>query len=473
MYGTAMGNTERKLPFLTKLMYGAGELGPNMAGGLLILLQLNFLTDVAGLTPGLAGIVLLVGKVWDAVNDPLVGWLSDRTRSKWGRRLPWIVYSAVPFALAQFFMWIVPQFGSEPTSQTLLFWYYVAIAIFFNMLYTMVTLPYAALTPELSQDYDERTSISSYRQLFALGGVLGGNILSFFVFSLLKSQPMTEQYKVLAGGVSIVLLIGLAISLVGIWRTVAKAPAAIDPESDPVPSMPVWEQVRVALSNGPYLSVCAIYLCSWLAMQFTASILKFYVESWLGLTAADASIVALTVFGTAVLLLPLFAHIATHHSKKLAYFVGMIIWIMAQAGLFFLQPGRSVLLYVLCVMAGFGICVTYLIPNAMVPDTIELDELRTGQRREGIFYGLFVFIQKIVLAVGTAILGLILEASGYIEGGIAQQPESALFALRIAIGPLPACALVLGLIFTWYYPITRERHAEILAQLAAKKAGTT
>ncbi len=464
-----------RLPFLTKLAYGAGELGPNMAGGLLILLQLKFLTDVAGLAPSLAGMVLLVGKIWDAVNDPLIGWLSDRTCSKWGRRLPWIIYSALPFACAQFLMWIVPGLGgNEPLSQTALFWYYVIMAIAFNTLYTMVSLPYAALTPELSRNYDERTKISSFRQLFALGGVLGGQILAFMVLTGLQSQPITTQYIVMAGAVSIIMLVGLFICLAGIWNTVIKRAslyAAVPPDKSKM--LPVATQLRIALTNGPYLCVCAIYLCSWLAMQFTANILPFYVESWLGLPASKFAMIALIVFGVAVLLLPLFAFIAARFGKRTAYFTGMVVWIAAQTGLFFLPPGHSALLYLLCVMAGFGVCVTYLIPNAMMPDTIELDELRTGQRREGIFYGLFVFLQKISLAIGTAILGFALDASGYIKGGGIEQPETALTAIRIAIGPLPAGALLVGLVFAWFYPITKSRHAQILAELAALKAAGT
>jgi GPH family glycoside/pentoside/hexuronide:cation symporter len=402
------------------------------------------------------------------------GWLSDRTRSRYGRRLPWIAYSAIPFALAQYLMWIVPRFGSEIPSQNFLFGYYVVAAIAFNMLYTMVTLPYAALTPELSHDYEERTSIASFRQLFALGGVLGSNVLSFLAFRLLAGKGPGAPYTALAAAVSVVGILSIAVCLAGVWR---RAVAASPPPAAATdgPAMPLWRQLRLAFANGPYLCVCAIYLFSWLAMQFTATILPFYVESWLGLPPDQFALLALLVFGVAVLLLPVFAAISHRLGKKAAYFIGMSIWIVAQFGLFNLPPGQSPLLYVLCVMAGFGICVTYLIPNAMMPDTIELDELRTGMRREGIFYGLFVFLQKMALAIGTAILGLALQKSGYLEAdpaalGPVRQPESALLAIRIAIGPLPAVSLLLGLFFAWRYPITKESHAETLRLLAERRA---
>jgi GPH family glycoside/pentoside/hexuronide:cation symporter len=161
----------QRLSFWEKLSYGAGDLGPAIAANLMVVFQLIFFTNVAGLNPGLAGTVLLVGKVWDAVNDPLIGVLSDRTRNSWGRRLPWMFWGAIPFGVSFFFLWWVPQFTPDPEqNQWLLFWYYVLVAIAVNTFYTVVNLPYTALTAELTQDYDERTSLNSFRFGFSIGG---------------------------------------------------------------------------------------------------------------------------------------------------------------------------------------------------------------------------------------------------------------------------------------------------------------
>jgi GPH family glycoside/pentoside/hexuronide:cation symporter len=128
---------------------------------------------------------------------------------------------------------------------------------------------------------------------------------------------------------------------------------------------------------------------------------------------------------------------------------------------------------VLAVLAGVGISVCYLIPNAMLPDVIELDELKTGERREGVFYGFFVFLQKIALALGTFLVGQALSFAGYISSvsgeAIPEQPDSALTAIRIAIGPLPAISLLLGIALTAIYPINKKRHEEILRELDMKK----
>jgi GPH family glycoside/pentoside/hexuronide:cation symporter len=127
-------------------------------------------------------------------------------------------------------------------------------------------------------------------------------------------------------------------------------------------------------------------------------------------------------------------------------------------------------MYLLAILAGVGVATAYLVPWSMLPDVIELDELKTGQRREGIFYGYMVFLQKIGLALGQLGTSLVLQFSGF-DGKAAVQPPSALVAIRLAIGPLPALALICGLVLAFFYPITKEVHAEILLKLSERAKG--
>jgi GPH family glycoside/pentoside/hexuronide:cation symporter len=173
-------------------------------------------------------------------------------------------------------------------------------------------------------------------------------------------------------------------------------------------------------------------------------------------------------------MLSVWSKVSERYGKKAVYFMGMSLWIIAQAGLFFLQPGQVVQMYLLAVMAGVGVSTAYLIPWSMIPDVIDLDELQTGERREGVFYSFMVLLQKIGLALGLWLVGQALERAGFlatIQGQAAPvQPESALFAIRVAIGPLPTIALIAGMILTYFYPISREVHAEILLRIREKKA---
>jgi glycoside/pentoside/hexuronide:cation symporter, GPH family len=464
--------TER-LSLGTKLAFGAGDLAPAIATFVPSFFQLFFLTSVAGLDPILAGSIRAILSLWDAVNDPVVGWLSDRTRSRLGRRRPWILYGAVPFGILYFLQWVIPPF--DDTGK---FIYYLIVGLFFNIAFTVVNVPYTALTAELTQDYDERTTLNTFRFAFSIGGSLLTAVLHP---TIVAQYPGNEAMGFLVSGA---VWGGLCI-LPFFWCVAGTRERY---QNTAGPDTPFIEQFRSALSNRPYLFVVGIYLFSWLAVQFTSSILVPYVTFWLGsvpqfpATALGLTfngpgdivpIMLLAVQGSAFLCLFMWNAISRRIGKKAVYMIGMVFWIAVQAVLFFVQPEQIGLAIILAVLAGVGVATAYIVPWSMMPDVIEYDELQTGQRREGIFYGLMVLLQKFGLALGQFLTGFVLQVSGFISSeGVAdlRQPESALLALRWMIGPVPTIVLICGMILTAFYPITRQKHAEIMAQLAARKA---
>ncbi len=543
-----MDNSEKliaqeKLNFTTKLAYGSGDMGPAITANILVFFLLYFFTNVAGLPAGLAGSILAIGKVGDAINDPITGILSDRTRTRWGRRMPWMLFGAIPFGIFFFLQWIVPQFSNDTTvNNWCLFAYYVVIGILFNIAYTVVNLPYTALTPDLTLDYNERTNLNSFRFAFSIGGSILSLVLATFIFQAYPDNPQ-QQYLVLGvvtslisvvaifwctfriqergaapilnqqgkkvfgfvlaviGAIGLVygiaqltngtsngsvygisgILLGLqliAFALTLIW---AKTESHLSSSqaiasrnlANSVPSTPIKEQLKIAFANKAFLYVIGIYLCSWLAVQLTASILIYFVVSWMGMNEADFPIVAIAVQGVALVMLFFWQFVSEKLGKKGVYYVGMIIWIIAQAALFLIKPGQITLLYLAAIMAGIGVSVAYLIPWSMIPDVVDSDELSTGERREGIFYSFMVLLQKFGLALALFLVGQALEFSGFIQQipgePIPVQPESALLAIRIAIAPLPTVFLVIGLVLTYFYPITKEVHADIRLQLQARK----
>jgi GPH family glycoside/pentoside/hexuronide:cation symporter len=248
------------------------------------------------------------------------------------------------------------------------------------------------------------------------------------------------------------------------------------PSADIPVTMPITTQLRIAFSNRPFLYVVGIYLCSWLSVQLTATIIPYFITSWMRLDSPLATVqVILCVQGTAIAMLFVWSKFSDHFGKRAVYFMGMSLWVIAQFGLFFLQPGQTGLMYFMAILAGFGVSVAYLIPWSMLPDVIELDELTTGQRREGIFYSFIVFLQKICLGVAVALVLAGLGWADYVKPGagvaLPVQPDAVLWIVRVAIGPLPTLALIAGLVMAYFYPITREVHAEILLKLAEKKRG--
>jgi GPH family glycoside/pentoside/hexuronide:cation symporter len=463
----------QKLDLKTKLAYGAGDLGPAITANIAIFFLLIFFTNVAGIPAGLAGSVLLIGKIWDAVNDPIVGVLTDKTQSRrWGRRLPWMLYGAIPFGIFFFLQWIVPPFSNNQGSNVwALFWYYVVIGLISQVFYTVVNLPYTALTPELTQDYDERTSLNSFRFTFSIGGSILSLLLSKVVFSVISDRQ--QQYLVLAAICTVISILSLYWCVYGVRdRVLAFEAKRIQVQESE--SIPFFQQLKIAFSNRPFLFVIGIYLFSWLGVQVTASIIPYFVINCMALPESDVPTVMIAVQGTALLMLFVWTAVSKKIGKKLVYFLGMSLWIIAGAGLFFLQPGQISLMYVMAVMAGFGVSTAYLVPWSMIPDVIELDELQTGQRREGIFYGFMVLLQKFGLAFGLFLVGNALQASGFKEAVAGQtalpiQPDSALLAIRIAVGPIPTICLIFGLVLTYFYPITREMHAEMLLKLKERR----
>lgn len=540
---------QEKLNFTTKLAYGSGDMGPAITANVQVFFLLYFFTNVAGLPAGLAGSILAIGKISDAINDPIAGVLSDRTRSRWGRRLPWMLFGAIPFGGLFFLQWIIPRISDDAAvNNWWLFGYYILIGILFNLAYTAVNLPYTALTPELTRDYNERTSLNSFRFAFSIGGSILSLVLASFVFSYFENPA--RQYWVLGLVGSIISVIALLwcalrirergaepvlnlqqkkilgtvlsalgglLVLYGIARMLPVTAALVgaaagigligalailfgiqiaafgitlffaDPEphlcdrkaassrslADSQPSVPVGEQLKIVFRNKPFLYIIGIYLFSWLAVQLTASILIYFVVSWMNLSEATFPQVAIAVQGTALVMLFFWKAASDRLGKKVVYFIGTGIWLLAQGGLFLVQPSQVGLMYGLAVLAGCGVSVAYLIPWSMVPDVIELDELQTGQRREGIFYAFMLLLQKIGLALALFLVGQALELAGFVErppgGEIPVQPESALFAIRLAVGPLPALFLLGGLILAYFYPITREIHAEIRLKLQERE----
>jgi len=179
------------------------------------------------------------------------------------------------------------------------------------------------------------------------------------------------------------------------------------------------------------------------------------------------------VQGTALLMIVPWNILSQRLGKKSVYIIGIPLWAIAQIGLFLIQPGQVVLLYCLAVLVGMGLSVVYLIPGAMLPDVIDYEELRTGQRQEGIFYGFVTQLLKLGIAIALFLVGKTLDWSNFIPTipgkTVPIQPESALWAIRLMISLVPISALIGGIIFAIFYPISRIKHEEILLKLAERR----
>jgi GPH family glycoside/pentoside/hexuronide:cation symporter len=444
-----------RLPWHAKLLYGVGDTGLSLTGSIIGAYFNIFMLNVAGLRADLAAWVVLVGRLWDPINDPMIGYLSDRARTRWGRRRPFLLFGSLPFGLAFSMLWWRPPLENE----WLLLTYYCVAYVLYEAAATFIYMPYFALTPELTADYDERTSLTSYRMFFSIAGSLVA-----FTLPLVMVPAFTRANapRVLTMG----LIFGL-VSAAGMLITFAGTRERPEYQEQSQPNL--LDSLRAARANPPFIFSMAVYLLTWVAVSMVEANLLLFV-TYVVRRADDSNIIMASVFVVAILVLPFWEWASRNMNKRLAYIAGIAFWAVVQIVLVTLGPATPLwAILVLAVLAGVGVSAAHVIPWAIIPDAIEWDELQTGERHEGMFYSLVQLLKKFATAVAL-FLGLkLLGWTGYIPEGI-NQPASTVMVIRILTGPIPAFFLCAGIAFALLYPLTRERHAEVRQEIAQRKA---
>jgi GPH family glycoside/pentoside/hexuronide:cation symporter len=446
-----------QLSFWTKAAYAIGDLGNSAGPGTVIpFWYLYFLTDVAKLDPALAGLAFSIGKLWDAVNDPLVGMLSDRTRTRWGRRRPYLLFGAVPFGLTFALLWIVPPIQN----QILLCLYFAFMYMLFDTAFTLVGCPYDALTPELTLDHDERTSLTTYRMFVSIvAGLLSALVFALFVFPAF-SDPQTA-FLVIGLLCGVVFIPPVLITFFGTRERV---------EFQAAETMRFAESLRFLLRNREWRYTVAINLLSWLPVDIATAVFAYFLVYWTGMSKDEASLVQAVILVSATLFLPLVLWMARRLEKKTTYIIATASWIVFMLAILLVPRGAKVPTYIIAFGVGLGVSSAHVLPRAMSPDVIEVDELMSGRRQEGIYSGINVFVRKLSTMLAVGAIGLALAWSGYVENAIQQTPQ-ALTTIRILISVVPAVILLVSILVAYAYPLTRARHAEIQAELALRRGG--
>jgi len=467
-----------RLSFWTKLVYGTGDWGIASFGTLRQVFYAIFLTDVVGLEPRLASIAALVGILWDALNDPLVGSLSDRIRTRWGRRRPFLLIFAIPYGLGFLLLWWAPPWQSQ-----LMLMFSVTLAfIISDTFQTLVSVPFFALTPDLTPDYDERTSLTGYRMFFNLLASLATAVAAPMIVDAAFRAGFTLQqgYMVVAA-----LFGGLAcLPFLLMFFVLREHHVQRSPHTPPF-----RDTVRTAWRNVPFRFATALYMLNWITFDLVALMLPFFLTYWvaggdllatvniLGQELSLESAVLGILLVVAVLALPFWTWLSGRLNKRSAYMIGMSFWAVVQMLIILVWPGQIALVLVLAALAGLSVSTAHVLPDAIFPDVIEWDELRTRQRHEGIYYGVKNFVRKLTGAFSIFFALQVLGWFGYQappEGAIHySQSATTLAAIRVLTGPVGAVLLLSAVIVAWFYPLTRERHARIRKMLMRRQARST
>ncbi|MBN1453589.1 MAG: MFS transporter [Anaerolineales bacterium] len=446
-----------RLPLRTKLLFSTGDLSTSIPLAILMFFQLYFLTDVAGLRPDYAGWAIGASRLWDAVNDPLFGLLSDRIRTRWGRRRPLLLFGAVPLGVFFMLMWIVPALD-----QVWLAVYYAMTFTLFDTAFTIVHVGYNSLTPEMTSDYDERSSLNGYRMVFSISGTLGAIILATVLgWSITDTRLL---YLILGVGLGIVSIIPPLV----VFSITREKPA----EELPQP-LPLGEALKQTLGNQPFCMVMGLYLLSWTTASILAAVLIYFANYYLRVPE-QANYFVLVAQGSAILFIPVIVRISQRLDKRRAFMLGSLTWVVVLLGISAIRADQVGLAYLLAALAGFGIATAYVVPWSMVPDVVEYDQLRSGQRREGSYYAFASFFQKLATGIALWGMGQALAWTGYLtpppSGPLPVQSQAAVTAIRVFMGPVPAALQFLAVLFAWKYPITRESHRATLQELADREA---
>lgn len=439
-----------------KLLYGVGDIGFSLTTTILGAYFAIFLTDVVGLRPGIAAIAVFIGKSWDYINDPIFGHISDRTRTRWGRRRPFLLFGSLPLALTFTMLWWQPGF-EHPMALAA---YYSVAYILYEAAATFLYMPYFALTPELTSDYDERTSLTSYRMFFSILGSLLAFTLPLMIIGSFAPQNaqrvfwMGLMFGVLAAAPMLLVFFGTE-----------ERQDFIQQEK---PGL--WESLRSAWQNQPFRYGLAIFLATWISVDVLQSTLLFFIK-YVVQREGQNDIIMATIFVVAIFALPIWSWVSRRWSKRWAYIYGIAFWGVVQMLLISVTPGTGLgLILFLCALAGIGVAAAHVLPWAILPDAIEWDEYKTGVRHEGMFYSLTTLARKIASSVAIPLVLLLLEFTGY-QPNVAQQPARAVFGIRLVMGPLPAILLLIGIFFAFRYPLDREKFGKIVQELKLRRAG--
>lgn len=456
----------RHLPVRTKLGYGTAEFGFVAVEVLVELYLLKFYNTVLGLAPAWTALAMAIAVIWDAVSDPLMGALSDRTRHPAGRRRPWFLPGAIGLAASVALIFHPPAIREQ-------FWLFLFLLggyLSITTAMTVASVPHIALAGELSFDRDERTSIFGYRRLFTTLGLLAGTILPAAILHALGPAGGPDQVTRSRGLAALVL--GLPIIL-SAWISF-RATRGLD-RGRPIPGgrrVVLRDLLREQLStlrNRAFLPLLASFLVAGIGRSLNASLALYFYEYRLRLTEPQTVFGILLPFFLCILAsVPFWVLLSRRVGKK-----GPGFWGILALGLFvsvaypLLLPDRMTVAVLVSVIGG-ALAGSIILYESLVADVVDLDELRTGRNREGVYFGVWKMGVKLSRALGLLLTGVLLQFIGFDEKATLQTGET-LHSLALLFGPGVGLFLVAGALIFRRLPLTDARHRRVQALLVRRR----
>lgn len=451
MSDTKLLSADDPLPTSIKVSWGAGALGMallmNSVGGLILF----YLTTIVGMSGWIAGLLLSGARIFDALNDPVMGYISDRTPEKYGgRRRPWLLLGAFLCALSMVMCFNVPFTGDDPATIA-----YVAFAlVFFGIAYTIFNIPFIAMPAEMTNGYHERSSIHGWRVIFAGIGLTGAGAGAGLLLGWLSdSKTNNVQVNTQADYTTLSLLYGAIILVACLiaWRGTARAPRRARTIAS---TMPRGEQFASFFRNKPFLTIMSVKCFQLIAVYSSQAATFFMVVEVLKRSSSAMALIGLPMVITSMVATPLLLKIAKRLGKRGGYMTSASFVVVSYLSWVFAQPGEPDWLLVMRgMLVGVGFAGNVLFAMSMVTDAIEWDSHKTGLRREAMYTAMFSFVEKMAGALGPAIVGFALSYAGFSATSKAtpETYESVRQAALTGVAYVPTvCALISVLLLLLY-----------------------
>lgn len=446
-----------RVPTEKKLAYAAPAFALAIVGIPVYVYIPKFYTDVVGVNIAMLGYLILAVRLFDAVTDPAIGFLSDRTQTRFGRRRPYIAVGAIFLSLSMYFLFNPPQ--ASPYFETI--WFGVTIFCLF-LFWTMIVVPYESLGPEITFDYDERTTLLGMRDGALIAGTLAAASSPAAVAWAFGLSPTDEGERAKFFWIAVLYAPLLVAFCWWCVLSIRERPQLFRGEKQGL-----LQGLREVSQNRPFIILLVSYIVAAFGSNLPATLILYYVEYVLQSKQADLFL--LIYFVTGVLFLPAWIYMARKLEKKVTWLTAMVINTGAFLGVFFLGPGDAHIYGVLVFLSGIGFGATLAIPSAMQADVIDYDELISGQRREGQYIGIWSITKKLAAALGVGLALSILGAVGYTPN--VEQSEQVQLTLRILYALVPSLCNIAAFVIALAYPISRTIHKDILAAIEARREG--
>lgn len=447
--GPIIGAVTERLSRSTHVGYAVGSIGTAAFATVPGLLLLYYLTNVLGVAAAIAGAVVLLPKFWDVLVNPVIGSLSDRTKSRWGSRRPWMLAGGLLLPVLFFLMFSAPA-GSPAAGAAYVATLFLLAATF----YACFQVPYLAMPAEITDDYDERSVLMSYRvALLAVGILLAGAVAPAIVQAAGGGRAGYRYMSLFVAGL---LLVGMVGAVIGTRHTRRVAQARSEHS--------LIAQLRISRQNRPFLVLFATFVLQALATGTMLAAVQYFATYVLHRQGAS-SILFVCLVGPAILVMPVWARVSRRSGKRTGFVTASILFALGAASLLVAGIVPLPLVYAQVGVIGIGYAGMQMFPLSMLPDTIAADTAATGVGRAGVFTGLWTAGETAGLALGPGLLGLILGVTGFVsaqEGQVVAQPASAEIGVLVGFSLLPAAIVAASLLFVRRYDLTADRLQELL-----------